>query len=476
MATSYSVGGECFCNLTALENGVARTVMETTLGWQYVQDVCALIPGPGLDQAEALYNDVQCGNGPPDSSGAEHKCPGRVDIANGCGHIGPKWNLTGLTTNTTAVNTNTNTRDDETVVLNVAAGAGVQPRPNWADSYSVGDRCYCNFSTYDHGMETFMVETPLGWKTMPEVCQLLGDGPGMEGRPLYNDLQCGNGPPNDASDEHVCPGRVDGRRRACGRIGPRWNFEGVVDTTTEAPVSPPAIPPVSNPTSLPVSDPTVTPVMDPSQTPSVNPTQIPSLPPSEAPTGMPSTDPTDMPSSDPTLLPVSDSSDAPVTDPTLAPLSDPTTAPAPTPTTLPVSNPMVAPEKPSMIPVLSPVASESASPTEAPSAAFVTETFQPTLYPGANVTLETNATLSNFTTNSTEDMFNATMMPNATAIPANETNATAAPSLEDAMNSTGEPTVESDDITTTARSQSSPGYSEVLYTMILQAIVAAFLS
>jgi hypothetical protein len=54
---------------------------------------------------------------------------------------------------------------------------------------------------------------------------LLGPGPGItDDTPLYNDVQCGNGPPNDAGDEHTCPGRVDIGSEGCGHVGPRWNF------------------------------------------------------------------------------------------------------------------------------------------------------------------------------------------------------------------------------------------------------------
>ena len=78
----------------------------------------------------------------------------------------------------------------------------------WMDSYSVGDRCYCD-TTYDHDIGDIVVSTPFGNRTVRQVCEALGDGPGRSGRPIYNDIQCGNGPANDAGDEDDCPGRVD---------------------------------------------------------------------------------------------------------------------------------------------------------------------------------------------------------------------------------------------------------------------------
>ena len=94
---------------------------------------------------------------------------------------------------------------------------------SWADSYSVDGECYCT-STFDHGIGPLEVPTPRGPRTVREVCDALGPGPGLEGRPLYNDIQCGNGPPNDAGDEDDCPGRVDIGREGCGHLGPRWNL------------------------------------------------------------------------------------------------------------------------------------------------------------------------------------------------------------------------------------------------------------
>jgi len=103
------------------------------------------------------------------------------------------------------------------------------PSSNWSDSYSVGDRCYCE-TTFDHNIGPVIVDTELGEMTVHEVCETLGPGPGSEGRPKYNDVQCGNGPANDAGDEDFCPGRVDiqgseqEKRLGCRQIGPTWNF------------------------------------------------------------------------------------------------------------------------------------------------------------------------------------------------------------------------------------------------------------
>ena len=102
----------------------------------------------------------------------------------------------------------------------------VQGQPggqSWADSYSVDGRCYCA-TTFDHNIGGVMVDTPAGPRTVMEVCAAIGPGPGMAGHPIYNDVQCGNGPANDAGDEDWCPGRVDQGASGCCTAGPTWDL------------------------------------------------------------------------------------------------------------------------------------------------------------------------------------------------------------------------------------------------------------
>ena len=104
------------------------------------------------------------------------------------------------------------------------------PGANWRDSYAVGDQCYCDSSNFDHELDTKSARTPLGEKNVVEICDdlnnALGDGPTSERIP-YNDIQCGNGPANNANDETGGPGRVDQGNDGCDSIGPRWNLEKV---------------------------------------------------------------------------------------------------------------------------------------------------------------------------------------------------------------------------------------------------------
>lgn len=60
--------------------------------------------------------------------------------------------------------------------------------------------------------------------TIIDICNAIGRGPGKSGNPVYNDIQCGNGPANDARDESDCPGRVDLGGEGCDEKGPKWDL------------------------------------------------------------------------------------------------------------------------------------------------------------------------------------------------------------------------------------------------------------
>lgn len=131
---------------------------------------------------------------------------------------------------------------EDWVVIVVAKTGGLQRHPDivridniplediidtpvaaWKDSYSVGNQCYCD-SNFPDNEGNAMVNTSRGTMTVREACALVGPGPGAAGRPLYNDVQCGNGPVGDAPNESYCPGRVDAGKEGCSHIGPTWKF------------------------------------------------------------------------------------------------------------------------------------------------------------------------------------------------------------------------------------------------------------
>jgi hypothetical protein len=126
---------------------------------------------------------------------------------------------------------------DNTAILNVSGRKDVNPF-GWGDSYSVGNSCYCD-STFDHRIDKIVIVTPFGNMTVKDVCVMIGKGPGSKGRPLYNDVQCGNGPANNAGDEDTCPGRIEHGAVGCKYIGPKWNFAAIPNSAkppTKAPI------------------------------------------------------------------------------------------------------------------------------------------------------------------------------------------------------------------------------------------------
>ncbi len=99
------------------------------------------------------------------------------------------------------------------------------PQRSWMDSYSANGRCFVA-SNFDHGIADVLVQTPAGMLTVKAVAEALGTGPGVGNNPIYNDVQCGHGPANNAGDEDVnqCPGRVDLGAAGCSMRGPLWDL------------------------------------------------------------------------------------------------------------------------------------------------------------------------------------------------------------------------------------------------------------
>ena len=106
------------------------------------------------------------------------------------------------------------------------------PQRAWLDSYAANGRCYIA-SEFDHGIGDVLVDTPAGPRTVREVAAAIGSGPGIGSNPIYNDVQCGNGPANNAGDEDInqCPGRVDLGNAGCSWRGPTWDLSVFASTT-----------------------------------------------------------------------------------------------------------------------------------------------------------------------------------------------------------------------------------------------------
>ncbi len=189
----------------------------------------------------------------------------------------------------------------------------------WADSFSVNGSCYCaGVTSYDHDIGEVLVDTPLGVLSIKQVCELLGKGPGKEGRPLYNDVQCGNGPANNVGDEGPCPGRTEYAAEGCKYIGPKWNFAPFLNTTTSTKA--PIIGTTKTPTKAPVSVVTRPPTNAPAAI--VVTTTKATKSPTKKTTKSPTKKPTKAPTKSPTRAPVNTTTKAPI-----VPVKAPTNAP-----------------------------------------------------------------------------------------------------------------------------------------------------
>ncbi len=100
--------------------------------------------------------------------------------------------------------------------------------PGWTDSFSANGFCWCNSSNFDHGIGTKTVAINGASYTIIDICDELKKHPlfraFQNGDAPYNDIQCGNGPANDAPDETGCPGRTDLGPSGCNQIGPKWDM------------------------------------------------------------------------------------------------------------------------------------------------------------------------------------------------------------------------------------------------------------
>ncbi|GAA4276115.1 Ig-like domain-containing protein [Aquimarina mytili] len=100
--------------------------------------------------------------------------------------------------------------------------------PGWTDSFAARGFCWCNSSNFDHGIGTKTVAINGTPYKIVDICDELKKHPlyrvFQNGDAPYNDIQCGNGPANDAPDETGCPGRTDLGPSGCNQIGPKWDM------------------------------------------------------------------------------------------------------------------------------------------------------------------------------------------------------------------------------------------------------------
>jgi len=116
----------------------------------------------------------------------------------------------------------------------VAEAQDWNPQPSWTDSYAANGFCWCE-SNFDHGLSGKTVEINGTDYSVEDICDELKQHPlyraMQNGDPRYNDIQCGNGPANNAADEAGCPGRVDQGPGGCNEIGPNWDMNWLASRT-----------------------------------------------------------------------------------------------------------------------------------------------------------------------------------------------------------------------------------------------------
>lgn len=122
------------------------------------------------------------------------------------------------------------------------------PQPNWKDSYQANGYCWCE-STFDHDLDDKKVLINGVPYSVVDICDELENHPDYRtfdnDDPAFNDIQCGNGPFNNAADEPGCPGRVDLGSSGCDQIGVTWDMDWLAGRerfTGDTPPDPLAIP------------------------------------------------------------------------------------------------------------------------------------------------------------------------------------------------------------------------------------------
>jgi hypothetical protein len=106
---------------------------------------------------------------------------------------------------------------------------GPAPQASWKDSYSVNGVCYLDGGT-DHNALSMLWTIDGVTRTVGAWIPFIKTGPGRGNNHIYNDVQCGHGPANDAGDEDAypvgCPGLIIvGSREGCNVKGPTWQLK-----------------------------------------------------------------------------------------------------------------------------------------------------------------------------------------------------------------------------------------------------------
>ncbi len=133
-------------------------------------------------------------------------------------------------------------------LFTTAAGAA-----EWNGSYSANGQCFC-VGEVAASISSNIVPTPIGGQTVVQVCDRIGAGPGLSktgglfNHPVYEDMQCGNGPFPTGIDEVAlnCAGSLDGNAspesESCQPVGSNWDLKTAFGKTPKVASAKPAVP------------------------------------------------------------------------------------------------------------------------------------------------------------------------------------------------------------------------------------------
>ncbi|MGQ7844082.1 hypothetical protein ACUNV4_06385 [Granulosicoccus sp. 3-233] len=125
------------------------------------------------------------------------------------------------------------------LLIGSSVGLSVAQSADWNGSYSASGQCFC-VGELPASTRMSIVPTPIGGQTVAQVCQRLGEGPGLVrenglfNHPVYTDAQCGNGPglATSRDDKGGCSGSLEAGSDgtdSCIHPGPRWDIQGALD-------------------------------------------------------------------------------------------------------------------------------------------------------------------------------------------------------------------------------------------------------
>ncbi len=116
---------------------------------------------------------------------------------------------------------------------------GYAGNPAHPFSYEADGNCYCTEFVALSDIATMMLPTPIGGQTVKQICERLGNGPGLVlenglyNHPAYADAQCGNNL-NAENSEKSCTLLDAHGSSSCGKAGAKWDLKAAYAAPVES--------------------------------------------------------------------------------------------------------------------------------------------------------------------------------------------------------------------------------------------------